>query len=292
VRFLVALYNEKTVKQLVQFTALLAGRLGTDLTFIYVEPEVKLSQMQEMQMAQDKLSEWKMDSRGLSVLRLAREHLMNMGIITERRGEGMMRRLINEAGDFFVQYTGAEEGINKVTFRYRQGDGITEILEEVNENHHEIITIGSAKDSDFLTKLFKFSPSSILVVKNPQDIKYKLLAATDGTPPAHRAELLAIKTASVLNMELTFLSVTKNAKEKEFMDKHLKRMTGICEMKGVKYHLAQREGNIVDHITETAGEDHLIFLGRSRRNPLAKLFLGSKTISVVQKANCPLLVLK
>ena len=143
-----------------------------------------------------------------------------------------------------------------------------------------------------MTRLLKFSPSSVLIVKNPRDIKYKILAATDGTPPAHRAELLAIKTASFLNMDLTMLSIARNDEERAFLEKHLARMSGVCDMKKVNYRIVIESGDVVNNIVETAGDDHIIFLGRSRRKPIAKFFLGSKTISTVLAANSPLLLVK
>lgn len=291
-RFLIALYNKETARQNLQFAALMASRLGTDLTILFVEPGAKYSMSQEMEMAREKMSEWSMEPPGLQVLRVARDHLVSMGIIAEPQEQGLMKQLIAKSGDHYVQFTQGENPVEKVTFRYREGDSLSEIIDEMKEHHHELLVIGAGRDKDFMTRLLKFSPSSILIAKNPRDIKYKILAATDGTPPAHRAELLAIKTASFLKMELTFLSVARDKKEQEFLEKHLARMTGVAEMKKVKYRVVMGGGDVVKSITETAGDDHIIFLGRSRRKPLAKFFFGSKTISTVLAANCPMLLVK
>jgi nucleotide-binding universal stress UspA family protein len=291
-RFLIALYNKETARPNLQFAAILASRLSTDLTVLYVEPGMKRSMIQEMNLARMKMDEWHMESAGYQILRDAREHLASMGLIKPSGRAGELRQLVSIAGEYFVQLPGTGEGIEKVTFRYREGDSIEEILAEMREHHHEVLVIGASKNPEFLTRLLKFSPSSILIVKNPQDIRYKILAATDGTPPAHRAELLAIKTASFLKMKLTFLTVARSGEERDFLEKHLKRMTGVCDMKKVEYEVIISEGDIVRNIADAAGDDHIIFLGRSRRKPLAKLFLGSKTIKVVEAANCPLLLVK
>jgi nucleotide-binding universal stress UspA family protein len=292
VRFLIALYNKDTARLNLHFAALMASRLGTDITVLYVEPGAKRSMVQEMNLARMKMSEWQMESTGYQILRDARELLASMGIIGSAEPTGELRQLINIAGEHFVQLRGMDSGIEKVTFRYREGDSLDEILAEMREHHHEVLVIGASPNKDFFNRLMKFTPSSILIVKNPRDIRYRILAATDGSPPAHRAELLAIKTASYLNMHLTFLTVTGKAAEREFMEKHLKRMTGVCEMKSVSYDVIMEEGDVVKAIARHAGDDHLIFLGRSRRKPLAKFFLGSKTISVVQAVDCPLLLTK
>ena len=291
-RFLIALYNKETARQNLQFAALLASRLSTDITILYVEPSMKMSMMPEMTMAKSKMNEWHMDSTGYLVLREARDHLASMGLIKDTYREGELRQLVSLGKDHLVQMPGTTKAVEKVTFRYREGDNLAEILDEMREHHHEILVIGAAKNNDFLTKLQKFSPSSILVVKNPQDIRYKILVATDGTPPAHRAELLAIKTASFLKRELTFVTVPKNKAHQEFMEKHLSRMSGVAEMKRVKHNIIYGKGDIVRAMADIAGKDHIIFLGRSRRKALAKLLLGSKTIKMVSEADCPLLLVK
>lgn len=291
-RFLIALYNQETARQNLQFAALLASRLSTDITILYVEPKVKISMMPEMDMAKSKMNEWHMDSTGYLVLREARDHLASMGLIKDSYREGELRQLISLGKEHMVQMPGTTPEVEKVTFRYREGDSLGEILDEMREHHHEILVLGAGQNKDFLTKLQKFSPSSILIVKNPQDIRYKILVATDGTPPAHRAELLAIKTASFLNRELTFVTVPKDNTHLEFMEKHLARMSGVADMKKVKHKIVYGKGDIVRATTDIAGDNHIIFLGRSRRKALAKLLLGSKTIKIVSEADCPLLLVK
>lgn len=292
-KFLVALYNRETARQNLQFAALFASRLSTDLTVFYVEPGVKRSVSPEIQLAREKMSEWAMDSGGLEVLREARDHLASMGLINPvPAGSGQMRRLIAGQGGEFLEYAGCGTGVQTVRFRYREGDSLEEIINELNQHHHEVLVMGAGGKNDFLTRLLKFSPCSVLIVKNPRDIRYRLLVATDGTPPAHRAELLAIRTAGFLKMELTFLAIVNKREEEEFMKKHLERMSGVAAMKKVEHRTIITKGDVVGTIAETAGEDHIIFLGRSRRKALAKLLFGSKTIDVAMDANCPLLVVK
>lgn len=292
-KFLVALYNRETARQNLQFAALFASRLSTDLTVFYVEPGVKRSVSPEIQLAREKMSEWEMASGGLEVLREARDHLASMGLINPVPvGSGHIRRLIAGQGGDFLEYPGCGSGIQTVRFRYREGDSLEEIISELGRHHHEVLVMGAGGNNDFLSKLLKFSPCSVLIVKNPQDIRYRLLVATDGTPPAHRAELLAIRTAGFLKMELTFLAIVKTREEEEFMKKHLERMSGVAAMKRVEHRTVITRGDIVRTIDDTAGEDHIIFLGRSRRGALAKLLFGSKTIQVATSARCPLLVVK
>jgi nucleotide-binding universal stress UspA family protein len=291
-RFLIALYNRETARQIVDFSAQIAELFSTDLTVLFVEQDAKRSMSPEMQMVRGKMYEWHMESPGYKVLREARSQLEEMGIVASGEDSGQLRQLIAIAGDHYITMPGIKNEIKKVVFRYRIGDSLEEILDEMSEHHHEILVMGAGKNKTFLEQLMKFSPSSILIVKNPRDIKYNFLVATDGTPPAHRAELLAIKSASVLKRKLTFVSVVKTSAEREFIEKHLDRMTGVARMKGLDPKVLILEGNVVQQITEHAGDDNIIFLGRSRRKAIAKFLFGSKTIKTVGAVNCPLLLVK
>lgn len=291
-RFLIAMKSKETSRQTLQFGALMASRLSTDITVLYVEHGPKRSMSQEMQMAREKMNEWRMGSTGFEVLSFARDHLMSMGLIKPHDREDPLERIFSTGGLHRVEMKGEGAGVQNIAFSFREGDALEEIVEEMHEQHHELLVIGEGENRDFLINILKFSPSSILIVKNPRDIRYRILVATDASPPAHRAELLAIKTASYLKMELTFLTVVDNDKQRELMERHLKRMSGVCEMKKVPYRIIVSSGNVVKATVDEAGDDHIIFLGRSRRKPLTKLLLGSKTISIASTAKCPLLVMK
>ena len=105
-RFLIALYNIETARKNLQFAAILASRLSTDLTILYVEPSVKHSLTTEMQLAREKMNEWQMESPGYKVLSEARDHLSSMGLIHHRGRVGELRQLIQIAGDHYIQIPG------------------------------------------------------------------------------------------------------------------------------------------------------------------------------------------
>jgi nucleotide-binding universal stress UspA family protein len=292
-RFLICLRGEKLSRPTLHFAALMASSLSTDITVLSVAPGVRRSFSQEAELVREKMSEWAIESPGMEVIRAARDHLESLGLIhVEKQGVALEDVLKpGEGGVLELRLAGRTGG--RVDLRYRQGDALDQILDELRTHRYDLLVIGTGKGrSALVQRLLQFSTSSVLVVKNPQDIRYKVLAATDATPAAHRAELLAIKTASFLKMELTFLTVVRNDKEREFMERHLDRMANLCELKRVPYRIAIVDGNIVRETIKAAGEDHIIFLGRSRRNALQKLIFGSKTIRIVNGAGGPILIVK
>jgi len=244
---------------------------------------------QEAELLRVKMDEWAVDSPGNEVIRAARDHLQSMGLIGSDAGQEVM--VPGNGGALELGLPGREG--SSIVFRYRIGDAIGEILEELYSQRYDLLVIGSpAGHSHLVEKLLQFSTCSVLVVKNPRDIRYRVLVATDASPTAHRAELLAIKTASFLKMELTFLTVIQKESEREFMERHLERMTRLCELKRVTSSVITTQGKVVDETVDAAGEDHIIFLGRSRRGPVRELFFGSKVTKIASGAACPILVVK
>jgi nucleotide-binding universal stress UspA family protein len=292
-RFLICLRGERLSRPTLHFAALMASSLSTDITVLFVAPGVRRSFSQEAELVREKMNEWAIESPGMGVIRAARDHLESLGLIHVERQGGIEEDILQptEGGALELRLMGRAGG--RVDFRYRQGDALDQILEELRRPRYDLLVVGAGKGrSALVERLLKFSTSSVLVVKNPLDIRYKVLVATDATPAAHRAELLAIKTASFLKMELTFLTVVRSDKEREFMERHLDRMAGLCDLKRVPYKIVIAEGKVVKEAVKAAGEDHIVFLGRSRRSTLRKVILGSKTIQIVNRVNSPMLIVK
>ncbi len=292
-RFLICLRGEKLSRETLHFGATWASRLGTDITVLSVSPGVRRSFATEATIVRQKMDEWHMKSPGNEVLRAARDHLVGMGLIQEDDESSEQTQIMVRGADDSFELKRVGRGGERVVFRFREGDVVEEILAEMRARRHELLVIGAGPGRGGpMPQLLKFSPSSLLIVKNPRDIRYRVMVTTDGTPPAHRAELLGIKAASMFGMELTFLTVITKKTDPEFIKKHLDRMTGLCELKKVPHRVDMVAGNIVKETAAAAGDDHILFLGRSRRGTLRKVLLGSTAIRIAVAANCPMLVVK
>jgi nucleotide-binding universal stress UspA family protein len=292
-RFLICLRGEKLSRPTLHFAALMASRLSTDVTVLFVAPGMRRSSSVEAHLVQEKMSEWALDSPGNEVLRAARDHLQSMGILHEAEDRESVRELLLPGFGEALELTFMGRGGENVSFRLRQGDPLEEILAELRTQRYDLLVIGGGEGRSLLVeRLLQFSHPSVLVVKNPLDIRYRVLVATDASPPAHRAELLAIRAASFLKMELTFLSVSRADKQRAFMEMHLSRMSGLCELKGVSHRVLTAAGSVVTEVVSAAGQEHLIFVGRSRRGTLRKLLFGSKAIRIANRARCPVLVVR
>ena len=61
---------------------------------------------------------------------------------------------------------------------------------------------------------------------------------------------------------------------------------------GISAKIIMETGDPVKTIIKTAGQDHIIIMGESRRSPLKKLFLGSKPLNVMKLSQTPVLIVK
>ena len=66
----------------------------------------------------------------------------------------------------------------------------------------------------------------------------------------------------------------------------------ILKKSGIRNTVKILEGSVVETIVQSAGDDSIVMLGVSPKNPIMKYFFGSKPISIAQRCQCPVLIAK
>ena len=141
--------------------------------------------------------------------------------------------------------------------------------------------------------LLQYLPTSVLVMKNVDlDRYYRILLCVDDSSATDRAVRFGATIAKQMNFPVTIMTVSKTEEfgpgysgAAEAASQHLESQQVDHEQKFIT-------GDPVNSFIETAGEDHLIVMGSSSKSVLAKLFLGSKPMKTLEKANCPILVVR
>ena len=84
---------------------------------------------------------------------------------------------------------------------------------------------------------------------------------------------------------------TKEEIPEEF-DNLLELSKTLVTMEGLSVNTLFKKGNIVDEILQTvkSGKFDLVIMGARGQGPIRKLFLGSVSSAVIEKAACPVLV--
>ena len=175
----------------------------------------------------------------------------------------------------------------------REGDIIDELRRECREDEFPVSIIGGSKGRNMAHNLLQYLPTSVLVMKNVNlDHHYRILLCVDDSSATDRAVRFGATIAKQMNFPVTIMTVSKTEEfgpgysgAAEAASQHLESQQVDHEQKFIT-------GDPVNSFIETAGEGHLIVMGSSSKSALAKFFLGSKPMKTLEKANCPILVVR
>jgi nucleotide-binding universal stress UspA family protein len=88
------------------------------------------------------------------------------------------------------------------------------------------------------------------------------------------------------------INISKDGNLKKGYNNAIKRARKMLRRCSIDTEVLLKIGDPVDNILNTAGDDHIIIMGASTQSPLAKFFVGSKPLDVVEKSTCPILIVK
>jgi nucleotide-binding universal stress UspA family protein len=292
-KFLLCIGGVEPSIETIRFGGKIAKAFEADLSVLYVQPRVPLAVRQEMKLAREKLSEWEIELPGVKVLRAARDVLVRDGFIkTSDTGKVVQKHALKPGirGAYELHVYGIH-GEN-VRLRLREGDIVGEINKEVESDNHDLVIFGASRQRHILHKLIHFVNCSILVVKNPQEVNYQILICTDSSEPSRKAEQFGTRIASMMNTPVILLSVAKQKSREHVAMEGAERASKLLMKSGIRHSISVRVGDVVDEIAGLAREDTVVVMGASRMSELRKLLFGSKPTKVVERVECPVLIVK
>jgi len=290
-RFLLCVGGVEPSVETVRFGARIARAFEADLSVLYVQPRVPHAVREEMRLAREKLEEWEIELPGVKVLKAAQKILLQEGSVrTGPSGEAVVRHAMKPGvrGAYELHIYGIH-GEN-LRFRLREGDIVSEINKEVESDQLDLVIFGASQQRHILQKLVHFIDCSILVAKNPKDVKYTFLICTDNSRTSRRAELFGAKLARFVNSPVQLLSVAKFKTREHMAMECAERASNSLTKAGVAHSTIVRIGNVVDENAALAREDTLVVMGTSRMPAWKKLIFGSKPLQVVERVPCPVLI--
>ena len=289
-RFLVCVGGGQESRETLEFAVRVVKALGGDVSILYVARPVPQSVRDEVMLSQQKLSEWDLDRPGVAELRYARDMLREAGLLQlDPSGAPSvrhpMRTALAEGFEVRLQGTYGES----VRFRIREGEIAEEIRRETRGGAYDLLIIGAGTNRRLQHQLAQFSECSTLFVKNVRPGPYRFLVCTGGEPAGMALAEFTARAARALRMPVTVLSVDDLRQTRREAERWVAQLAAVFESLGVEARTVVRQGKLVKTIVETAGEDHVIVIGRSNVSELRKFFFGSRPIQVIQQARCPVL---
>ena len=288
--FLVCVGGGPESRDTLRFAVRIVTALGGDLAILYVARPIPQAVRDEVLLSQQKMGEWETDLPGIAFLRHARDLLRGEGLLRlDDQARPVVRRALRPevGGAFEVELQGAFG--ERVRFLIREGQIAEEIRREAREGSYDLLVIGAGTNRRLQHQIAQFVDLSTLFVKNVRSGPYRFLLCTGGERAGAAVAEFTASAALALEMPVDVLSVTELRQRREDAEEWVRRLAQILEARGVETRTLVRQGGIVQTIVETAGEDHVVVIGRSHESELRKFFFGSRPIQVIQRARCPVL---
>lgn len=289
-RFLVCVGGGPESRETLGFAVRVVKALGGDVAVLYVARPVPQSVRDEVRLSREKLAEWETELPGIEFLRYARDVLREAGLVKLDAADVPVVRhpfRANVEGAFELNLEGTYG--ESVRFRIREGEIAEEIRRETRATPYDLLIIGAGTNRRLQHKIAQFGETSTLFVKNVRPERYRLLVCTGGEPAGIAVAEFAARVAGAAKMAVTVLSVDDLRQTREDAERWVEQLARIFRARGVETQTVVRRGKLVKTIVETAGEDHVIVIGKSNVPEIKKFFFGSRPIKVIQEARCPVL---
>ena len=293
-KILIAIGSKRYSKPTLHLGMKVAQAFNAKTTIIDVGEKISEFSSQLVELAQDQMESWDFDPPGVDVLEWAFNYLSDNSLIDSKQIEtGFPKnRLINDGEDRKLVYLSGTvcEDVNLIL---RNGDIISELREEVQYGGYDVTIVGKSQKRNMFHDLLQYINSSILVVNQYNDEKFtRVLLPVDGSPGTMKAAKYGIRVAIAYNIGIDILTVMDNNGSNKDGSLKISKVTKLIRRSGINYTHLQEQGNPVEKIIEKANDDKIIVMGASNMSPIKRYFKGSKPLSIMNRCNVPILIVK
>ena len=271
----------------------IAKSFDADLSIVYVGEKTKQVFEGRVKLAREALASWEIYHPGIDVLKWAFENLQESGFLVKgEKGDLFRPENMAEIKGRFRMILPATYG-HEIDLILREGEIIQELRKESEQDEYLLTIIGGSKGRRMAHDLLQYIPTSIFVAKNVDLSKdYKILVCVDDSAATKRAVRFGATIAGNLGMMVNTLTVSKTTRFGPGYSRAAKAAGRYLKSKKISYEQHFITGDPVETFVEFAGEDHILVMGDSGVSPLKKFFVGSKPIKTLDRASCPILVVR
>ena len=271
-----------------------AQAFNAKVTIIDVGEKISEFSSQLVELAQDQMESWDFDPPGVDVLEWAFNYLSDNDLIDSKQIEtGFPKnRLIDDGEDRKLVYLSGTvcEDVNLIL---RNGDIISELREEVQYGGYDVTIVGKSQKRNMSHDLLQYINSSILVVNQYNNEKFnRVLLPIDDSPGSMKAAKYGIRVALAYNIGIDIFTVIDNGVSTEDDSMKVSKILKLIRRSAVDHTYLEEEGDPVEKIIEKANDDKIIVMRASTMSPIKRYFKGSKPLSVMNKCNVPILIVK
>lgn len=293
-KILIAVSNKEYSGPTLRVGIRVAQAFKASTTIVDVGEKVSEFNAKVVGLSQERLESWNFDRPGVDVLEWAFEFLAEKKFIepTEIEAGFPKNTLVDTGGnrsEVYLKGTICED----VNLILRNGEIISELRDEVAGHQYDVTIIGGSKKRRMAHDLIQYIDSSIFIVNQfDPDKLYKILLAVDDSKGTRKAVKYGARVAQAFNIDVDILTISKTEHFGEGYKNAAERAAKFIRRCGIKYKNIYKVGDPSEVIKEVAGNNHIIVMGTSTRNPLKKFFKGSKPLKVMENCHCPILIVK
>lgn len=278
-------------KNILQIGTKIANAFSANLSIIHIGKKSKAMIEGDINLARITMGEWNILHPGIEVLNWAYDALKELNTIeidsdTELKPENYVNHTKR------ITLSIPQSSGQNVELILREGEMIEETSKDIDEFKYDLAILGCPKRKRHIHQVVQFFNASVLIVKNfNKDWTYKIQLCVDDSRATKRAVVFGTKIANHYKKEVKLLTVSKTNLFKSgyrnahrWAQKYLKRSQIDCESLLIS-------GNPVEIISTEASDNHIIIMGKAKKNEFFKYIWGSKPIHVAQKANAPVLLI-
>jgi len=293
-KFLIAVGSEDYSGPTLRVGMEVASAFNASVTVVKVGPKISEHSASQVKLTQERLGEWDFDSPGVEVLEWAFSFLAENQYISPSVVEtGFPKTTLIERGknrsEVYLQGTTGSD----VSLILRNGDIISELRDEVSSGQFDVTIIGGSQKRRMAHDLIQYLDSSIFVVNQYDHTKpYKLLVAVNDSHNTSKAVKYGVRVSQAFDVNVDLVTVSRTGTFKAGYHRAVNKAERLLKRMKIPYKTHLLKGDPIDIIKKTAGNDHIIVMGTSTKNPLIKYFRGSKPLKIMETCPCPVLIVK
>lgn len=272
----------------------IARALKASTTIVDVGQKISEFSSKDVSLANELMESWDLDRPGVDVLEWAYTYLAENKFIESQTIEaGFPKNLLVESGSNRAEVYLKGSVVENLNLILRNGDIIEELRDEVQTYNYDVTIIGGSGKRSMAHDLIQYIDSSIFIVNNfnvKQD--YRILLAVDNSPGTAKAVKYGVRVAQAFGIDVDLVTISRDDHFGEGYKNASARAAKLMRRSGVAAETLFKVGEPVNTIVEIAGNNHIIIMGASTQSPIAKFFMGSKPLNVIEACKCPVLIVK
>ena len=293
-KILIAVRSKKYSKPTLRVGINVARAFKASTTIVDVGKKINEFSMKDVVMVQERIENWNIDRPGVDVLEWAFGYLADNNFIEKNDIEaGFPKNTLVDTGsnrsEVFLKGTVCDN----VNLIIRNGNVIDELKDEVQKFIYDVTIIGGSKNRNMAHDLIQYIDSSIFVVNNfDLNKKYKILIAVNDSPNNRKAIKYGVRIAQAFDVPIEAITVSETDHFGDACKSAVKWCEKLLRRSKISFNHKFLTGNTSHIINKEAGDNRIIVMGSSTKNPILKFIAGSKPLEVMKNCNCPILIVK